>query len=122
VQLLDDDALAAYAGNYETIAVFADIEPDQGHLEIRVRIKPETLAQLTEAGQEPPDDQPPFRIGLIEGKPDHYVVTEGPAKGMKGYFTRSASGDVDGVHVGGRLATRLDAETAAADSAVLTAP
>jgi CubicO group peptidase (beta-lactamase class C family) len=122
VERLDDEALAAYTGSYETIAVFADVEPEDGHLKINVRIKPEALASLTEAGQEAPEDQPPIVIGLLEGKPDHYVVTEGPAKGMKGYFSRSAAGDVDAVHVGGRLATRLGAEAAPADAAVLTAP
>ena len=44
------------------------------------------------------------------------------AKGMKGYFTRSASGDVDGVHVGGRLATRAAEPAPAESGAVLTAP
>jgi hypothetical protein len=35
------------------------------------------------------------------------VIPEGIAKGMKGYFTRDADGNVNGVHVGGRLATRV---------------
>jgi hypothetical protein len=34
------------------------------------------------------------------------VVSDGPAKGMKGYFVRNASGEVEAVHMGGRLATR----------------
>ena len=41
------------------------------------------------------------------GQPDRYVVDEGPAKGMKGYFRRAADGSVDAVHMGGRLATRV---------------
>ncbi len=36
-------------------------------------------------------------------------MPDGPAKGMKGYFTRGADGAVDGVHLGGRLATRTAA-------------
>ena len=43
---------------------------------------------------------------MLAGDGDRYVVTEGPAKGMRGYFTRSDAGDVTGVHLGGRLATR----------------
>jgi hypothetical protein len=62
---------------------------------------------LRESGEEVPDEQPPIMVALLEGKPDAYVVDEGPAKGMKGYFTRAADGSVNGVHLGGRLATRV---------------
>jgi hypothetical protein len=48
----------------------------------------------------------PFRAGMLDGPGDRYVVTEGPYKGMKGYFARNANGEVDGVHLGGRLGTR----------------
>ena len=37
---------------------------------------------------------------------DEYIIPDGAAKGMRGFFTRAADGSVDGVHVGGRLATR----------------
>ena len=54
-------------------------------------------------------EQPPFVLALLAGDGDKYVVDEGPAKGMTGYFTRAADGSVDGVHMGGRLATRTAA-------------
>ena len=64
------------------------------------------LEQLA-AGDEAPDDSPPFPIGILPGPGDRYIVTDGPAKGMKGYFVRSPDGAVESVHVGGRLATRI---------------
>lgn len=62
-------------------------------------------AALQDAGEDLPD-QPLIPLALIAGQPDQYVVPEGPAKGMKGYFSRAEDGLVDGVHLGGRLATR----------------
>jgi hypothetical protein len=44
---------------------------------------------------------------MLPGDGDRYIVPEGPAKGMKGYFSRGADGTIDGVHLGGRLATRV---------------
>jgi hypothetical protein len=36
-----------------------------------------------------------------------YILAEGPAKGMKGYFAADSSGNITGVQLGGRLATRV---------------
>jgi CubicO group peptidase (beta-lactamase class C family) len=103
---LDDEQLATYAGTYETVAVTAYITLDgKGGLVLEAEIKPETLAKLIEEGEEPPDS-PPFPLGILSGPGDRYVVTDGPAKGMKGYFVRTPEGDVQSVHVGGRLATK----------------
>lgn len=104
--LLGDDALAPYTGTFETIAAKLDITSRQGLLVAKIEIKPEVLAELTEAGEEVPDPEP-FILGLIEDGADQYVVAEGDAKGMKGYFRRNESGEIDAVHVGGRLATRV---------------
>jgi hypothetical protein len=84
------------------------VTPDAGGLVIEAHIKPETLAKLVEEGQEAPEDPPPFRIGMLPGPGDRYVVVEGPAKGMKGYFVRDSDGNVEAVHLGGRLATRTE--------------
>jgi len=46
---------------------------------------------------------------MLSGDRDYYVVAAGPAKGMKGYFARGADGSIDGVHLGGRLASRTGA-------------
>ena len=111
---LSADELAGYAGTYETIAATALIVVDGGGLALTATIKPETLAKLVAAGDEPPEDSPPFPIGILPGPGDRYIVTDGPAKGMKGYFVRTADGAVESVHVGGRLATRV---TEASDDA-----
>lgn len=102
----DAQTLAAYAGRYETIAAIANITAADGGLVLQVEIKPEMRRQLQESGEDVPD-QPPLHLGLLAGEGDRYVITDGPAKGMRGYFVRGASGAVDGVHVGGRLASRV---------------
>jgi CubicO group peptidase (beta-lactamase class C family) len=103
---LSDSELAEYAGTYETIAARADITAEGGGLLLEVHLKAEALEQLREAGEEPPEQPPPFPLGLLPGPGDRYIVTDGPAKGMKGYFVRDASGAIESVHVGGRLAIR----------------
>jgi CubicO group peptidase (beta-lactamase class C family) len=104
---LDRDALAPYTGRYETIAAWADLVVDEaGRLVVTVEYKPETKKQLMEEGTEEPE-QPPIPLGLLPGPGDAYIVSEGPAKGMKGYFVRGADGSVEAVHLGGRLAARV---------------
>jgi hypothetical protein len=48
-------------------------------------------------------------LGLLGENDDRYVITDGAAKGMKGYFARDADGGVNAVHLGGRLATKVTA-------------
>lgn len=103
---LSEPELLRYAGRYETLAATADIAVSDGGLIVNVEIKPEVLAQLHASGEEEPE-QPPFPLGLLPGPGDRYVVTDGPARGMKGYFARSDDGEVTAVHLGGRLATRV---------------
>ena len=67
----------------------------------------EDPAALAELGEEP-SDEPPEPIGLLPEDGDHSIVTGGSAKGMRGYFTRDASGRITGMHVGGRYATRTE--------------
>lgn len=100
--VVGDAVLAEYVGNYETIAVTCNITAEGGGLRLEVETKPEVREQL---GEEDPGEQPPFILGLLD-KDDEYMVTEGPAKGMRGYFVRGADGKVEAVHVGGRLARR----------------
>jgi CubicO group peptidase (beta-lactamase class C family) len=104
--LLGDAELVEYVGVYETIAATCVVEANNGALILTPHIKPEMRRQLQEAGEEVPEETLTFRVGMLPGPGDKYIVTEGPAKGMKGYFGRDASGKVDRVHVGGRLATR----------------
>jgi CubicO group peptidase (beta-lactamase class C family) len=102
---LSDAELAPYTGRFETIAAVVEIVAGDGRLSAQVTIKPAMAAVLAEQGEEVPE-QPPFPLAILGGFPDRYVVDEGEAKGMKGYFTRAADGSVEGIHLGGRLATR----------------
>ena len=104
VELSEAD-LVPYAGHYETIAAECDVTVEGTGLLVKVTIKPEVLAQIRESGEDVPDE-PPIPLGLLPGEGDRYIVSGGPAKGMKGYFVRSPSGEVEAVHMGGRLATR----------------
>ena len=104
---LGDEALAQYVGRFETIAAICDITAQAGRLLAKIEIKPEMLAVLREQGEEQPEEQPPLPLALLAGPGDQYVIPDGPAKGMRGYFTRDASGSIDGVHLGGRLATKV---------------
>jgi CubicO group peptidase (beta-lactamase class C family) len=103
---LDAQALAPYTGTYETVAAIATITAVGGGLVLNVEIKPEARAQLFAEDEEVPE-QPPIPLGMLEGDQDRYIVSDGPAKGMRGYFVRDADGAVESVHVGGRLATRV---------------
>ena len=117
----DAQTLGEYTGDYDTIAVTCHVTAADGRLLLAVEVKPEVRAQLQEAGDEQPEADPPFVLGLLEDK-DRYIVAEGPAKGMTGYFTRGGDGAIDGVHVGGRLARRLSGAAAPAAAEVLTQP
>jgi hypothetical protein len=44
---------------------------------------------------------------MLPGDGDRYIVPEGPAKGMRGYFVRDDAGRIVGIHVGGRYAERV---------------
>ena len=106
--LLDDAALAEFAGHYETVAVDVHITADGGGLLLAVEPKPETRKALQEEGTDPSElEQPPIPIGFLPGDGDRYIVTSGPGAGMKGYFARDDAGRVTGAHIGGRMATRV---------------
>lgn len=100
---LDPEALASYAGTYETIASICEVSVAGAGLLLDARTKPELL----EALGEDEEDDPPMPLGILDGEGDRYVVTDGPLKGMKGYFRRGAEGSIDALHVGGRLAVRV---------------
>lgn len=104
---LGEEALQAFTGRFETIAAAVDITVEGARLSAKVEIKPEMLAVLREQGEDVPEEQPPVPLALIAGDGDQYIVPDGPAKGMRGYFSRDTEGNVNGVHLGGRLATRV---------------
>ena len=101
---LADEALAAYVGRYETIAMIHDVAVAEGGLMLTDTVRPEVLAQLGEDAR----DNPPDPLGLLPGEGDRYIVTGGPSRGERGYFSRRQDGSIDGMHVGGRYATRVN--------------
>jgi CubicO group peptidase (beta-lactamase class C family) len=106
---LGEEALAPFAGQYETIATTVEIAVEDTRLVAHIQMKPEARAALREEGDDSPDEQPPVPLALLAGPGDQYVVSDGAAKGMRGYFSRAADGRIDGIHMGGRLATRVSA-------------
>ncbi len=101
---LTEDDLAEYTGDYRTIGAIAHLTVVDGQLQIKTEPTPEALERMRERGDEEPEEQPPYGITLLAD--DKYVLADGPAKGMRGYFVRDDSGKVFGINFGGRLATR----------------
>lgn len=105
--MLGDAALQQYVGQYEMIGASCTITAEGGRLLVMIRTKPEVAAVMHEAGEQEPEEAPPIPLALLSADGDGFIVPDGPAEGMKGYFARGAGGVVDGVHLGGRLATRV---------------
>ena len=103
----DEARAREMAGRYEnevmTFTVGIAGDGQRMGLRMEVRIKPEIRAA---ADKEPPPDPAPFDVGLLPR--DEYIVTDGEYAGQRGFFTRDASGEVTGVDLAGRLATRVE--------------
>ena len=109
--LLGDEALARFTGRFETIAAEVEVTAEAGRLLARIKMKPEMLKVLRESGEDAPEEQPPFVLGMLAADGLEYIIPEGPAKGMKGYFAADSSGVITGVQLGGRLATRVTGQS-----------
>lgn len=96
--------LDEYVGDYDAVATTVTIRRHASDLLAQTSTKPEVLAEFPEAVDEKTE---PLPLGLVTGGPDRYVVTEGPRKGMRGYFTRDGAGRIDSVNFGGRRCDRL---------------
>ena len=101
---LDDAKLAEYAGTYETIATVCHVTVADGGLSLLPEVRAEVWAKISEDEMPEPEAYP---MGMLPGEGDRYIITEGEAKGMKGYFARNEAGAIEAVHVGGRLAQRV---------------
>lgn len=95
------EQLTDYVGRYATSAVETRVEVAGDRLVVKARITDTTF--LPE-GEDP--EQPEVLLALTTDGPDRYVVAEGDAKGLKGYFSRGTDGVVDGFNYGGRLMQR----------------
>ena len=95
------EALAEYAGSYQTVAAVMTVTVDGDHLLLDTVPTPEFITQL---GEDADYHEPPSPLGLLPGEGDRYVVPSGPYEGGKGYFTRDESGRISGIHDSGRYA------------------
>jgi len=102
---LGDDALTVYAGRYETIATISDVTVEAGQLVVTSWSK----AAMTAALGDKADEKTRMPVTLVAGERDPFVISEGPGKGMRGYFARDDAGQLQGMHFGGRLASRVQA-------------
>jgi CubicO group peptidase (beta-lactamase class C family) len=98
------EALAEYAGTYETVAVVMKVTVEDDQLRMEVEPKPEFIAAL---GDDQDHTEPPMPLGMLADT-DRYVVPSGPYAGSKGFFTRDDAGRISGVHEHGRYAPRVD--------------
>ena len=89
---LSDEALAKYVGTYETIIILCEVTAADGQLVVELSVKPEMRQTLIDAGQDPDEAQPPMPLGLLSDDGDTYIITDGGAKGMRGYFRRARTG------------------------------
>ena len=100
---LDPDALAVYAGRYQSDSSIITIRVRGDHLVLRSKPTRRLLQLLIKQGHEAPPPQPPINLHLLPD--DLCVVADGPIKGIKGQFERD-DGHVTGINLGGRLALR----------------
>lgn len=71
---------------------------DAGRLVVSTSATPSTVKVLGGS-----DEVTRHPLGLVTGDRDPFVIAGGPGKGMRGYVSR----DADGMHFGGRLASRV---------------
>ncbi|MCU1600895.1 MAG: Serine hydrolase, partial [Frankiales bacterium] len=91
------EQLSEYEGLYRTTAVEVRVVAEHPKLVVKARI-----TDLTFLPEGEDAEQPDTFLGLTTDGPDRYVVAEGDAKGLKGYFSRGTDGLVDGINYGGR--------------------
>ena len=96
-----DDDLAGYTGLYVTSAATLDLSVAGGRLIATATITDPALITEGESAE-----QPPVPLAMLVGDGDRYVIPEGDAKGLKGYFSRGADGRVDGINFSGRHMAR----------------
>ncbi len=103
---LTEEQLQEFTGEFKAIGSTAHITVADGKLSVKVEPDPEMLKKIREIidGDEP-EDEPPIALDVLAD--DKYVIADGKAKGMRGYFVRDEAGRVFGVNFGGRLATRI---------------
>lgn len=97
------DALAEYAGRYDTVAFTIEVAVDEDHLTATFVPTPEAIESL---GPDADYVEPPIALRMLPDS-DRWIVIEGSYAGDRGFFTRDAESNmVTGLHVAGRYAPR----------------
>jgi CubicO group peptidase (beta-lactamase class C family) len=105
---LTEEELNGYAGTFASISTLVHLYIEDGALMVKIEPSPDSVTRARERGDEEEEDQPPFPLTLLPD--DRYTIAGGPAQGLRGFFTRDDAGTINGINLGGRLATR-QAET-----------
>ena len=103
---LPPEELSPYLGTFETIAAWVRVEPVDGRLALNVEMKPEMMEKMAAMGEDVGDGTQTIVVEIQATNRDRYIVSEGPAQGMTGFFARDGDSAVTGINVGGRFATR----------------
>jgi CubicO group peptidase (beta-lactamase class C family) len=98
--------LEQYVGTYQAMMGTFEVSVENGGLRVAMELNPAIREQLLAEGAPDAFDVPPAHLGMLGGAGDRHVVVGGWDDGTRGYFTRDASGAVDGIHYGGRYAPR----------------
>jgi CubicO group peptidase (beta-lactamase class C family) len=102
---LTPEQLAAFAGDYDASVAILTVTVDGDHLVVQQTPTEEGIRQARAFLGEDPPESPPLVARAISN--DRFMVTEGPAKGIKGSVLRGDAGQVIGLNVGGRAAYRV---------------
>ena len=93
--------LQPYVGSYASAVIDLEVAAGDGVLLATATV---TDTSLLPEGEDPV--QPTEKLALVAGDGDLYVIAEGDAKGMRGFFSRGEDGAVVSINLGGRTLTR----------------
>lgn len=104
----DPATLRQYHGRYHAGGVTLCVDSEAHELVLTPEIDPAMMALIRQETEHDPNI-PTFRLGLLAGDGDRYVVTagDGMPEGERGRFVRGADGSIVGLDFGGRYATRV---------------
>lgn len=95
--------LTAYAGEYSARGMRCVVTVGEGgDLVFTLPPDPELLAMMFENGEAPEPEPATLHAGLVDGHPDRYVLTNGPVRGLTGYFERDNAGRMHALQLFGR--------------------
>ncbi|WP_331743295.1 beta-lactamase family protein (plasmid) [Streptomyces sp. NBC_01136] len=98
----DEARARELVGTYETATGRAIVRADGEQLLLDFEVTAEALEVIGKA----PDFEP-SEFGMLSDANDQYIVTSGPLAGMRGVFSRDASGAIETINLAGRSYLRV---------------